>query len=186
MAIDALHDSFLPVRLETARLLLRPVSPDDAQVIFEGYASSPEALRFLTFPPTKSAAETASFFLAARQDWAVGNRCVYAMVLRSSGETIGTIDTRRRSAFIAEVGYAMRPQDWGKGLMAEAVKAIADRVLAHPEIYRFQAYCDVDNLASARVMEKAGMQREGLLRRYSIHPNMSSEPRDVLLYARVR
>jgi RimJ/RimL family protein N-acetyltransferase len=44
----------------------------------------------------------------------------------------------------------------------------------------------VENIASARVMEKAGMAREGLLRRYVVHPNISAEPRDAYLYAVVR
>jgi [ribosomal protein S5]-alanine N-acetyltransferase len=59
-------------------------------------------------------------------------------------------------------------------------------MLARPSIWRIWAVCDVDNLASARVLEKAGLQREGTLRRYIIHPSASLEPRDVHLYARVR
>ena len=49
-----------------------------------------------------------------------------------------------------------------------------------------QAHCAVENPASARVMEKAGLIREGYLRRYVINPNVSLEPTDALLYARVR
>jgi [ribosomal protein S5]-alanine N-acetyltransferase len=44
----------------------------------------------------------------------------------------------------------------------------------------------VENLASARVMEKAGMTREGLLRRWIIHPNVSDEPRSCFSFAKVR
>jgi ribosomal-protein-alanine N-acetyltransferase len=43
--------------------------------------------------------------------------------------------------------------------------------------------CDAENVASSRVLEKAGMTREGLLRRYAMHPNVSDEPRDSLCYA---
>ena len=53
-------------------------------------------------------------------------------------------------------------------------------------MYRVYAYCDVENLASARVMEKAGMSFEGVLRRWGVHPNRSSEPRDCRCYAAVR
>jgi RimJ/RimL family protein N-acetyltransferase len=49
-----------------------------------------------------------------------------------------------------------------------------------------RAVVDVDNAASVRVLEKAGMQREGLLRRFGVHPNTGPESRDCLLYARVR
>ena len=67
--------------------------------------------------------------------------------------------------------------------MTEAVKALVTWALQRPEIYRVWAVCDIDNKASARVMEKAGMQREGILRRWSIHPNVSNEPRDSYCYA---
>jgi RimJ/RimL family protein N-acetyltransferase len=45
-------------------------------------------------------------------------------------------------------------------------------------IYRAEAFCDVDHPASARVMEKAGMEREGILRRYFRHPSISEAPRE--------
>jgi len=48
------------------------------------------------------------------------------------------------------------------------------------------AVCDVENIASARVMEKAGLSREGVLRRWLVHPNLGPEPRDCYGYARVR
>ena len=53
-------------------------------------------------------------------------------------------------------------------------------------IWRIGAGCDVENLGSACVMERAGLAREGVLRRWIIHPNISSEPRDWLSYAKVR
>ena len=53
-------------------------------------------------------------------------------------------------------------------------------------IFRAEATCDVENGASACVMEKTGMTREGVLRRYTLHPNLSDEPRDSFLCARVR
>jgi len=44
----------------------------------------------------------------------------------------------------------------------------------------------VENTASARVLEKIGIEREGILRRYIIHPNISSEPTDFFMYSKVR
>ena len=58
--------------------------------------------------------------------------------------------------------------------------------LAQPEIFRIGSVCDVENPASARVMEKAGMQREGILRRWIIHPQMSDQPRDCYCYSIVK
>jgi RimJ/RimL family protein N-acetyltransferase len=67
----------------------------------------------------------------------------------------------------------------GVRLMTVAHQAVAHHVLQQPEIYRIGAVCDGDNIASARVLEKAGMQREGMLRRFIRHPNVSEQPRDV-------
>lgn len=53
-------------------------------------------------------------------------------------------------------------------------------------LWRIWGVCDIDNQASARVLEKVGMQKEGVLRRWISHPNVSSEPRDCLCYSRVR
>ncbi|MBV8911854.1 MAG: GNAT family N-acetyltransferase, partial [Acetobacteraceae bacterium] len=48
------------------------------------------------------------------------------------------------------------------------------------------AVCDVENRASARVMEKAGLEREAILRRWLVHPNLGEAPRDCFSYAKVR
>ena len=85
-----------------------------------------------------------------------------------------------------EVGYALARPYWGKGYMTEVLCAVIDWAFTQPDIFRVQAFCDVDNLGSARVMEKAGMQREGTLRRYVLHPNLSDEPRDAYMYAIVK
>jgi [ribosomal protein S5]-alanine N-acetyltransferase len=69
--------------------------------------------------------------------------------------------------------------------MTEVLTEVVNWTLQQPSIFR-SALCDVENISSARVMEKAGLVREGLLRRWLMHPNVSDEPRDCLSYARVR
>ena len=70
--------------------------------------------------------------------------------------------------------------------MTEALQPLVNWVINQPEIYRVWAVCDCENLASARVLEKIGMTREGVLRRWLIHPNLSDVPRDCLCYAKVK
>jgi RimJ/RimL family protein N-acetyltransferase len=70
--------------------------------------------------------------------------------------------------------------------MTEALSEVAHWALRQPEIFRISAVCDVENIASARVMEKAGLIREGLLRRWLVHPNISDKPRDCFAYAKAR
>jgi [ribosomal protein S5]-alanine N-acetyltransferase len=92
----------------------------------------------------------------------------------------------RPSAHRAEMGYVLARERWGRGLMPEAASAALDWGLAQPSIFRVWSVTDVDNLASARVLEKIGMQREGLLRRWLVHPNLGPEPRDCWCFSRVK
>ena len=85
-----------------------------------------------------------------------------------------------------EFGYVLARQHWGHGYMTEALSTLVDWALDQPKIWRVSAICDMDNSASAKVMEKAGMVFEGVLRRYFVHPNVSPEPRDCRMYAKVR
>ena len=78
------------------------------------------------------------------------------------------------------------PQPVEQRLCTEALRGLIDVAFTYPTVYRVYATCDVDNVGPWRVMEKAGMQREGLLRRYIVHPNISHEPRDSFIYAVVR
>jgi Acetyltransferase (GNAT) domain len=70
--------------------------------------------------------------------------------------------------------------------MTEVLAEVVNWALRQPSAFRIGAVCDVENIGSARVMEKAGLVREGLLRRWLIHPNVGNEPRDCFSYARVR
>jgi RimJ/RimL family protein N-acetyltransferase len=70
--------------------------------------------------------------------------------------------------------------------MTEALRPIVRWALAQPQIYRVWAVCDVDNPASGRVLEKLGMQHEGVLRCWTLHPNVSDAPRDCDCYAIVK
>jgi len=115
-----------------------------------------------------------------------GGPFTWIIALRDDGRLVGTIDIRPRGHRV-ELGYILGRDYWGRGYMTEVVRAISDWVLAQPEVHRVWAVGDVDNLASARVMEKASMTREGTLRRWAVHPNIDPiMPRDFWCYARVK
>jgi RimJ/RimL family protein N-acetyltransferase len=88
--------------------------------------------------------------------------------------------------FKVEIGYVLGRAHWGRGYMTEAVSALAECLLLRRQVFRVWAVCDIENRASARVLEKADFAREGILRRWMSHPNLSSEPRDCFIYGRVR
>jgi ribosomal-protein-alanine N-acetyltransferase len=174
-----------PDTFQTERLLLRKPRMDDALAIFKTYAQDPKVTRYLVWKPHKNIRETEQFLLACGQLWRTGKDFAYAIMLKENDRLVGMFGLHPMNLKI-EVGYALARLYWGKGFMTEALCAVIDWAFAQPDIFRIQAICDIENIASARVMEKAGMTREGLLRRYVLHPNISDEPRDCFMYAVVR
>jgi ribosomal-protein-alanine N-acetyltransferase len=171
-----------PDHIETERLVLRIPSVADAKAIFNSYAQDTEVSRYLTWRPHKNVQETEGFLADCVAAWKGDARFPYAIALRESGEVIGMIEIRLKD-FKADVGYVISRQHWGKGMTTEALRRLVEWALRQESIYRVWALCDVDNLASARVLEKVGMRREGVLRRQIIHPNIGDEPRDCYCYA---
>lgn len=180
------HDArMFPDGFRTARLALRPVAPEDADAIFEGYAQDPAVTRFLTWRPHRSRADTDAYIARCLAKPPHEAR-TYVLVGRDDGAVRGAFDLRRDDPYRVGFGYVLARRWWGQGLMPEALSAVVDWALAQPAIFRISALCDVENTASARAMEKAGLVREGLLRRRSVHPTIGDEPRDCFLYARAR
>jgi [ribosomal protein S5]-alanine N-acetyltransferase len=171
-----------PERIETERLVLRIPSVADAEAIFDSYAQDARVTRYLTWRPHKHLQETKDFLADCVAAWTKDERFPFVVSTKESGEIAGMIEIRL-NRFKADVGYVLSAEFWGKGFATEALRSLVEWALSQDSIYRVWALCDADNLASARVLEKAGMQREGLLRRQIIHPNISDEPRDCYCYA---
>lgn len=177
---------FPPRTITTERLRMRPPNVEDAQRVFEEYAQDPEVTRYVGWRPHTRPEETQIYVRQAIVAWRDGKgHRSWIMELRQSGALVGMIGSTRE-AFMASVGYVIGRRFWNRGLATEALRAVCDAALADPGIYRVWAWADVENAASARVMEKAGMQFEGVLRRFSLHPTRSAEPRDCRCYAITR
>jgi [ribosomal protein S5]-alanine N-acetyltransferase len=175
----------LPAVIRTERLVLRAPRHSDASAIFEAYAQDPEVTRYLTWRPNQSLMETQQFIDGCIEASKTGSQFHWVITLAEDDQPIGMLDARLEGPR-ASIGYVLARSAWGQGYMTEAAQAVVRQLLELPSIYRVWAFCDVDNTASARVLEKAGLQREGTLRRFIVHPNVSPEPRDAHVYARVR
>lgn len=145
--------------LETERLILRPITLDDAADLFE-YASDPENTK-MTFPTHKSIDETnwviANLFMSAP----LGN---FAIELKASGKMIGTCDLRiNEGEKSAELAYAINKKYWGQGYAPEAAGKLVEFAFETLKIERLWAKFASGNPASGRVMEKLGMTQEGVL-----------------------
>lgn len=173
-----------PEFIQTSRLTLRRVAPEDAEAIFTGYAQDSEVTRYLTWRPHQRLEDTRAFIETQSAAWEAGTQFAWT-ILRNGGEVIGGI-ALRPEGFKVNVGYVIAQGHWGNGFAAEALQALVDWALSQPDIYRVWAVCDTENPASARVMEKVGMTREGVLRRWIIHPQTGDTPRDCLCYSIVK
>ena len=172
----------MPEQFETERLVLRKPRMDDARAMFEGWTQDQEVTRYLTWRPHERIEQTQEFVQGCIRAWQGETRFPYVITLKGTGEVIGIIDPRIEGPKVG-VGYGAARARWGKGYVTEATRAIIEWAYQQPSIYRVYATTDVENVASRRVMEKAGMQCEGILRRYILHPNISDIPRDSYVYA---
>ena len=176
----------LPEEFETENHYLRRPSMADAAAIFAAYATDATVTKYLACRPHRDVSETAAFLDTTVADWDRGKRYAVLAFHRDCPEVpLGMFDARR-IGWAVTYGYVLRSSAWGHGSASEIMRWMVSHALSHPAIFRTEALCDVENPASVRVVEKAGMSREGLLRRYLVHPNISDVPRDCLVYSRVR
>jgi len=171
-----------PERIETKRLMLRKPRLEDAPVLFTSYMQDPEVTRYTTWRPHQHRQEAENVIKGSISD--LDNRIRFPLVisLKEKDEPFGMIDFHTRGSTVG-LGYVIAHSHQGKGYATEATCAIIHWAFQQSTIYRVNASTDVENIASQRVLEKAGMVREGLLRKYIVHPNISAIPRDSYIYA---
>ena len=176
-----------PETFATARLTARLPRPEDAPALFAAYASDPEVTRYLAWPPYTKVEPLTDFLRDRAADWARAQSPHYAwlLCLRGTDTPIGSIGLMPDGGKVM-YGYVLAKKFWGRRMMTEALTYVVDWAIAQPDVYRVWAFCDAANPGSARVMEKAGLTREALLRRWHVAPNIGPEPRDCILCARVR
>jgi ribosomal-protein-alanine N-acetyltransferase len=175
----------MPEPIETERLVLRKPRIEDASAIFAGWTQDKEVTRYLTWRPHQTIEQTEQFVQSCLSAWEHETRFPYMITLKVSDQVIGMIDPRIEGSKVG-IGYGAARAHWGRGYVPEATQAIIEWALQQPSIYRVYATTDVENVASQRVLEKVGMQCEGILRKYIIHPNISAVPRDSYMYAIVK
>lgn len=177
-----MRDGVGPPNLRTNRLLLRPLTLRDAESVF-AYASNPEVARYMPWEAHRTVGDSRTFLKSVVDGYREGG-LNWGIVYVGDGRFVGTCGMEEeREHARAEVGYVLHRSYWGRGLMPEAVAAVIRRGFENEGLERIQARCDAENVASARVMEKAGMSYEGTLRRYQ---RTKGRLRDMRFYAILR
>jgi RimJ/RimL family protein N-acetyltransferase len=150
------------VFLKTSRLLLRPFTPDDVELLFD-LDSDPQVMRYLTGgAPTPRAAIQNEILPAFLHSYDQGEGFgVWAAIGRTSGDFLGWFSLRpSKDADVdtAELGYRLRRAVWGYGFATEGARALLRKGFSDLGVQRVMATTYQDNHASRRVMEKLGMR----------------------------
>lgn len=169
------------MRIETLRLVLREFTVDDWRAV-QAYQCDPRYLVFYErVPPTDAEAQA---FVGRFLEWQLEEprwRMQLAVCLAGGAEPIGNVGLRRAApgAPVADMGYELDPEFWGRGYATEAAHAVLDHGFGVLGLHRIHAHCVAENAASARVLEKLGMRLEGRLREAE---QVGGRWHDVLLY----
>lgn len=171
-----------PERFDTERLVLRRPRTADAPAMFAAWTQDPAVTRYLVWRPHTALDQTEAHIARCLAAWEA--RTSFTWLLERAGEPVGSLAARVNEHGV-NLGYLLARPAWGNGYMVEALEPVVRWSLAQPEVHRVWATCDVDNRASARVLEKAGFAFEGILRRWDHHPNIGPGRRDARCYSRI-
>jgi len=143
--------------IETERLILRPLSVNDAEDVFE-WTGDERVAEFMIYPCHKGVEVTKEWLESLES---LENEYTWGFVRKADGKLIGSGGIRFRTAENAwSFGYNLRYDCWGNGYATEATKRIIKYVIENHDARNFIAEHAVDNPASGRVIEKCGLEFE--------------------------
>jgi RimJ/RimL family protein N-acetyltransferase len=151
--------------LETDRLILRELTPNDAEFIFE-LLNEPSFIRNIGDRNIRTLDDARAYIVNGPvASYAKNGFGLYLIVLRETGESIGMCGLIRREGLEhVDIGYALLPRFWSRGYAVEAAratKAYAKEVIG---LKRIVAIVDPANEGSIRVLEKIGLRYEEMIR----------------------
>lgn len=167
------------------RVLLRAMTPADAPALFALHADV-QVMRYWSTPPWTRLQQAHDRLQADDQAHALGLHLRLGIALREAPQALlgacalFDLDADHRRA---EIGYALAPAAWGRGLMREALTLLIQHGFDDFGLHRIEADIDPRNTASARVLQALGFRQEGLLReRWQV----AGEVSDSALYGLLR
>jgi len=168
--------------LETNRLILRPFHSEDAESCLNNWAADPNVFRWISME-VQSQKEIEEWLAGAEEVYNSLETYYWAIVEKVSGKLIGEIyvdDFSNRNKR-CEVSWKIGSKFWSRGYTTEAAQTVLQFLLKEVGVHRIQAKCCVKNIASERVMQKLGMQKESILKDYFLGKGGHYE--DVVMYS---
>lgn len=152
--------------IETDRLILREILPDDAQAVFSLF-SDPEVMRFYdleTYGTLSQAEELIEFF---DESFELERAIRWGVVRKERPDVvIGTCGYVWLRQYRGEIGYELARSCWRQGIMSEALDAILEFGFDQLALNRIEALTMTGNVASAALLRSLGFQEEGVLRQH--------------------
>ena len=172
-------------RVETPRLVVRCYHPADAPLLNEAIADSLEHLRawmpWAMHEPV-SVEEKAELLRRFRSDFDGDRDYVYGIFSANEARVLGGTGLHRRPGGDAlEIGYWIRADQQGRGLMTEAAGALVRAGFEVMRASRIEIHCDPDNARSSAVARRLGFTHDGTLRRRTTTPQ--GGPRDDMIWS---
>ena len=150
--------------LQTERLLLRPFQESDLEA-FAAYRSDPEVARYQGWDAPYSLAKAAAFIaeMKQKQPGIPGEWLQIAIERKQQPGLIGDCVFRIQTHDVlqTEIGFTFSRKYQGQGYATEAVTCLLDYLFGTLNLHRVTAICDAENHASARLLERLGLRREG-------------------------
>lgn len=178
------YEMISEMELTTPRLLLREFQFDDHAAV-HAFASDPEVIRHTDWGPNDPQ-DTTDFLHEMTKHAQATPRSVFALAVvdRADDMLIGSIQLAVTSSLHrrAEMGFVLTRPRWRQGYTTEAAAALLRFGFHELKLHKINATCDPDNVGSAHVLTRIGMQREGHLRE---HLHIRGQWRDRLLFAAV-
>lgn len=152
-------------RLESERIVLRPLEDRDAAAIFTIF-SDQEVMRYWSSTALVDMTQARQMLRQIHEGFRARTLFKWGIALRDSDVVIGTCTlTHFDDEFCrAEIGYALASAYWRRGYMSEALDCLVAYAFDELNLQRLEADVDPENVASVRSLERLGFQREGYLR----------------------
>lgn len=149
----------------TERLLLRKILPEDAEMVFK-WMSDTEVCKYERWEPHNSVDFTRGYIIEVFNGYK--SNTTYQWGIQLNDKLIGSVSIVGVNDYDqkAIIGYCLAKEYWSNGYMTEAVKAVINYMLFDIGLNRIEATHSVENGASGRVLEKAGMVLEGNAKDY--------------------
>jgi RimJ/RimL family protein N-acetyltransferase len=168
--------------LDLGDILLRPWQDADIPALIAALAD-PDIAAWSSLPQPFGPAEAQAFVDESRSMWREGSGAAFAVVSADLGTLVGAVSRYGPDGHHATIGCWVIPEARGRGIGTRALKAVADRTFETTATIRLEAFIIVGNDGSERMAQRAGFEREGVLRSFEM---VDRHAVDCAAYSRIR